>query len=113
MRTKNLDETKILVEMFLQYNDNLPERRRFYQVLDNVLSITMNPDYDLQDYTTSLNRMYGNDLVTNAIDSVSGKVQFYGLTPTNSNLDGIDKHERLIQSYKKLHAARARFTYPK
>jgi len=34
-------------------------------------------------------------------------VRFYGLTPTNLQLEGLDRHQRLIDSYKKLHAARA------
>jgi ribosomal protein S12 methylthiotransferase accessory factor len=34
-------------------------------------------------------------------------VRFHGLTPTNMQLEGLDKHLRLIESYKKLHAVRA------
>jgi ribosomal protein S12 methylthiotransferase accessory factor len=41
------------------------------------------------------------------VGSVNGDVRFYGLTPTNMQLAGLDKHLRLIESYKKLHAARA------
>ncbi|MGM0515222.1 MAG: hypothetical protein ACQER3_21390, partial [Pseudomonadota bacterium] len=33
-----------------------------------------------------------------------GSVRFHGLTPTNMQLDGLEKHLRLIESYKKLHA---------
>jgi len=39
---------------------------------------------------------------------VSGKIRFFGLTPTNMKLDGIDKHLRLIGSYEKLQVARHR-----
>jgi ribosomal protein S12 methylthiotransferase accessory factor len=35
-------------------------------------------------------------------------VRFYGLTPTSMQLEGLDRHQRLLDSYKKLHAARAR-----
>jgi ribosomal protein S12 methylthiotransferase accessory factor len=41
------------------------------------------------------------------IGSVDGGVRFFGLTPTSINLEGLDRHHRLIDSYKKLHAARA------
>jgi ribosomal protein S12 methylthiotransferase accessory factor len=34
-------------------------------------------------------------------------VRFFGLTPTNMKLEGLDRHHRLIDSYKKLHTARA------
>lgn len=104
----NLDEAKGLVEMFLQYNDNLPNRVRFYQVVDNILSIEMSEEHELQDYVHNLSRMYGEELARNAIGSVSGEVRFFGLTETNMELEGIDKHERLIASYKKLHVARGR-----
>jgi ribosomal protein S12 methylthiotransferase accessory factor len=35
-------------------------------------------------------------------------VRFHGLTPTSLQLEGLDRHLRLVESYKKLHAARAR-----
>jgi ribosomal protein S12 methylthiotransferase accessory factor len=41
------------------------------------------------------------------IGSVEGNVRFYGLTPTSTKLEGLDRHQRLIDSYKKLHTARA------
>jgi ribosomal protein S12 methylthiotransferase accessory factor len=40
--------------------------------------------------------------------SVEGTVRFFGLTPTNLQLEGLDRHKRLLDSYRKLHAARAR-----
>jgi len=39
--------------------------------------------------------------------SVDGSVRFFGLTPTSMKLEGLDKHHRLIDSYKKLHKTRA------
>jgi ribosomal protein S12 methylthiotransferase accessory factor len=41
------------------------------------------------------------------LGSVEGTVNFYGLTPTSTKLEGLDRHHRLIDSYRKLHAARA------
>jgi ribosomal protein S12 methylthiotransferase accessory factor len=40
---------------------------------------------------------------------MEGSVRFYGLTPTSMKLEGLDRHQRLIDSYKKLHVARSRF----
>jgi len=54
-----------------------------------------------------LRRMYGDDTMDAVLGSVDGSVRFHGLTPTNTRLDGLEKHQRLIESYKKLHAARA------
>jgi len=42
-----------------------------------------------------------------AIGSVDGSVRFHGLTPTSLKLETLDRHQRLLDSYKKLHAARA------
>jgi ribosomal protein S12 methylthiotransferase accessory factor len=38
---------------------------------------------------------------------VEGSVRFFGLTPTSMKLEGLDRHQRLIDSYKKLRMARA------
>ncbi|MDO9023198.1 hypothetical protein, partial [Zwartia sp.] len=43
------------------------------------------------------------------LGSVDGSIKFYGLTPTSIKLEGLDRHHRLMDSYKKLHAARAKF----
>lgn len=103
-----LDEAKEWVEMFLHYNDNVPARRRYYQVLNTVLDIALRDDLDLHDYVPNLTRMYGEELLGHAASSVSGATRFFGLTPTNMNLDGIDKHLRLVESYEKLQVARGR-----
>jgi ribosomal protein S12 methylthiotransferase accessory factor len=52
--------------------------------------------------------MYDEEILGNATSSVSGEIRFFGLTPTNVNLDGIDKHLRLVESYEKLQVARQR-----
>jgi ribosomal protein S12 methylthiotransferase accessory factor len=102
------EEAKEWVGMFLQYNDNVPARRSFYQVVDTVLDITLREDLELPNYLPSLTRMYGEENVESAVASVSGKIRFFGLTPTNMKLDGIEKHLRLVESYEKLQAARQR-----
>ena len=96
------------VDMLLQYNDNVPARRRFYRVLKAVLDITLREDLELQDYIPSLTRMYDEEILGKATSSVSGEIRFFGLTPTNMKLDGIDKHLRLLESYEKLQVARSR-----
>ena len=102
------EQAKEWVDMFLRYNDNVPARRRFYQVLNTVLDITIREDLELQNYIPNLTRMYGEEILGNATSSVSGEIRFFGLTPTNMKLDGIDKHLRLVESYEKLQVARHR-----
>lgn len=101
-----LEEAKVQVEFFLQYNDNLPTRIRFYQVLDIVLEIAIREDLELENFMPNLNRMYGAEMVSHAAASVSGEMRFFGLTETDMNLKNIDKHLRLIESYEKLKTAR-------
>ncbi|MEZ4268368.1 MAG: YcaO-like family protein, partial [Myxococcota bacterium] len=102
------EEAKEMVAMLLQYSDNVPARRRFYQVLDVVLDIALRDDLELENYLPNLTRMYGEELLGHATASVSGEVRFFGLTPTNMKLDGIDKHLKLIESFEKLQVARHR-----
>ncbi|WP_047302151.1 OsmC domain/YcaO domain-containing protein [Pseudomonas fluorescens] len=101
------DQAKDLVEAFLQYNDNTVERGLFYQALNVVLEMELDEDLELADYEANFRRMFGNERMDAAIGSVNGSVRFYGLTPTSMKLEGLDRHLRLIESYKKLHSARA------
>ncbi|WP_105104068.1 OsmC domain/YcaO domain-containing protein [Microbulbifer pacificus] len=95
------------VESFLQYNDNTVERGLFYRAVQAVLEIALDEDLSLDDYLVNLRRMFGESTMEAVVGSVDGSMRFYGLTPTNMRLEGLDKHLRLIESYKKLHAARA------
>jgi len=104
---KRFDDAKELVEMFLQYNDNTVERGLFYQALNVVLEIQLDDELELDDYQVNLRRMFGDARVDAVLGSVDGSVRFYGLTPTSMKLEGLDRHLRLIDSYKKLHSARA------
>ena len=83
------------------------ERNLFYQAMHTVLEITLDEDLELEDYRFNLGRMFGQETMDNVIGSVMGTVRFSGLTKTSMQLEGLDKHLRLIDSYKKLHQARA------
>jgi ribosomal protein S12 methylthiotransferase accessory factor len=96
-----------LVGSFLQYNDNTVERRLFYQALNVVLEVLLDDDLELHDYELNFRRMFGNTRMDAAIGSADGSVRFFGLMPTSMKLEGLDRHRRLIDSYQKLHTARA------
>ena len=102
-----LEEAQELVEAFLQYNDNTVDRRLFYQAMSAVLEIALDEELEIEDYLHNLTRMFGDEVISNVIGSINGDVKFYGLTKTSMALEGLDKHLRLIESYKKLHKARA------
>ena len=104
---KQFEAAQELVGAFLQYNDNTVERKLFYQALNVVLEVMLDPDLALQDYEVNFRRMFGNARIDAVMGSVNGSVRFFGLTPTSMKLEGLEKHHRLIDSYKKLHKARA------
>ena len=105
---KQFEEAQELVGAFLQYNDNTVERKLFYQALNAVLEIALVDDLALDDYIVNFRRMFGNERMDAVMGSVDGTVRFYGLTPTSMKLEGLDRHHRLIDSYRKIHAARAK-----
>ena len=103
---EHYEEAKEIIADFLNFNDNTVERVLFYQALGVVLDITIADELDIDDYVLNLNRMYGAEVMENALGSVTGDVRFSGLTKTSLKLEGLDKHLKLIDSYKKLHKAR-------
>ncbi|AXA67287.1 OsmC domain/YcaO domain-containing protein [Pseudomonas oryzihabitans] len=105
---QQFEEAKEEVETFLQFNDNTLERGLFYQALNAVLEVDMDDELELADFEVNFRRMFGEERLDAALGSVAGEVRFPGLTPTSLRLEGLDKHLRLIDSYRKLHAARAR-----
>jgi ribosomal protein S12 methylthiotransferase accessory factor len=105
---KRYEDAKPLVEMFLTFNDNSTARKKYYQALNAVLDIELN-ELDVQDYIPNMTRMFGAETLNNAIGTVTGEVRFMGLTPTNSKLEGLDKHLKLIESYQKLQVAKRKF----
>jgi ribosomal protein S12 methylthiotransferase accessory factor len=105
---QQFEEAQELVGAFLQYNDNTVERRLFYRALDAVLEVELDDELELDDYVVNFRRMYGNPRMDAVLGSVDGSVRFHGLTPTSMGLEGLDRHQRLMDSYKKLHKARAR-----
>jgi len=105
---QQFEEAHDLVGAFLQYNDNSLARGLFYQALNVVLEVLLDDELELADYETNFRRMFGDIRMDAVIGSVDGSVRFYGLTPTSMQLEGLDRHQRLIDSYRKIHAARAK-----
>ena len=105
---RQFEAAQELVETFLQYNENTVERGLFYQALNVVLEVLLDENLELDDYQANFRRMFGNPRMDAAIGSVDGSVRFFGLTPTSMKLEGLERHQRLIDSYKKLHRARTR-----
>ncbi|WP_404400109.1 OsmC domain/YcaO domain-containing protein [Idiomarina seosinensis] len=94
------------VAMFLQYNDNTLDRILFYRAVEAVLEITLDDELGIEDFRHNLSRLYGEETISAVIGTVRGEIRFSGLTPTNMQLHGLERHQRLIDSYQKLHKAR-------
>ena len=105
---QQFEAAKEQVEAFLQYNENTVERGLFYQAVNVVLEVVLDDELELDDYEANFRRMFGDERMDAAMGSVDGSVRFFGLTPTSLKLEGLDRHQRLIDSYRKLHTARAR-----
>ena len=100
------DEALGYVDQYLQYNTNTVERGLFYQAVQNLLEISLDSELHIDDFISNLNKMYGLETMRNVIGLVNREIRFYGLSKTSLNLEGLDRHLKLIDSYKKLHAAR-------
>lgn len=105
---QQFEEARELVETFLQFNDNTVERGLFYQALNVVLEVLLDDELELEDYQANFRRMFGDERMDAVLGSVDGSVRFFGLTPTSMKLEGLDRHQRLVDSYRKLHSARGR-----
>jgi ribosomal protein S12 methylthiotransferase accessory factor len=74
--------------------------------LNVVLEVLLDKDLELDNYVVNFRRMFGNQRMDAVLGTVNGSVRFFGLTPTSMKLEHLERHQRLIDSYKKLHKAR-------
>ena len=102
LATGNLEDAKVLVEQFALFNDASAERNKLYRLIDILIDINLEENGNISHYEKTLSHLYGEDLLNQAINMVNGELRFFGLEKTNENLEGLDKHLRLLKSYKKL-----------
>ncbi len=105
---QDFEAAKEQVEAYLQYNENTAERGLFYQAVNVVLEVLLDDELELEDYEPNFRRMFGNERMDAVLGSVDGSIRFHGLTPNSMKLEGLDRHQRLLDSYRKAHAARAK-----
>ncbi len=82
------------------------QRLRFYRALQALLQIKLHQQRSYEDYTDSLNLMYGEDTIADAIALLEGDDNFYGLHSPGLSLEGFSTHQKLLQGYAKLHRAK-------
>ena len=79
---------------------------RFYLCLQSLLEINSDEQRELKDYSDSLKLMFGNQTLSDCLDVVTGKENFFGLHSPGLSLDGFVTHQKLLDGYKKLHLAK-------
>ncbi|MCK4834249.1 MAG: YcaO-like family protein [Gammaproteobacteria bacterium] len=79
---------------------------RFYLCLQALLEIDSDPQRDLEDYTDSLQLMFDAQTLSDCLDVISGKQNFFGLHSPGLSLEGFETHKKLLDGYRKLHIAK-------
>jgi ribosomal protein S12 methylthiotransferase accessory factor len=79
---------------------------RFYLCLQALLEIKMDEQQQLEDYTDSLKLMFDDRTLSDCLDVISGKENFFGLHSPGLSLDGFTTHKKLLDGYRKLHRAK-------
>ncbi len=79
---------------------------RFYLCLQSLLEINSDDVRELEYYTDSLKLMFGEQTLSDCLDVISGKENFFGLHSPGLSLDGFVTHQKLLDGYKKLHVAK-------
>lgn len=109
MALGELETAKPYIDSIAAFNDLAPARKRFYHVLNIVSDAVLNDEIELEDYIENFVRMFGLEIVNQCIDTINGDSKFTGLTETDMNFKGLDKHLRLIESYEKLQKAKRQY----
>ena len=107
---KRFEEAKEITELFVAYNDCLPERKSFFRILNALLDITLE-ELEFEHYLPTMEKMYGKELIKNALGSITGEVRFFGLEDLKGSVQNIEKHQKLISSYLKLQKAKSKFHF--
>lgn len=103
----HFEEAQELASLYLEFGSCKQSQKNFYQALESIL-IILNSEEELNvsDYVETMNKLFGNQIVKDALDSVNGVVKFVGLTPTDLNFKGLIQAQNLQASYKKLQIAK-------
>jgi hypothetical protein len=104
-------DTQEVTKTMNDLHDTLNSAKELNELLGQPIEAgldVMDEDLELDDYVGNFRRMFGDPRMDAVLGSVDGSVRFFGLTPTSMKLEGLDRHQRLIDSYKKLHVARSR-----
>ncbi len=95
------------VNWALHLDQNNEENTRKYRCLQALLEIKWHDDREYSAYLDSLGLMYGVDMTKRCLAIVEGEIIFDGLHCPGLSLEGFSTHQKLLEGYKKLQAAKA------
>ena len=84
-----------------QFNELPPARAKLYRCISNIVQLNEEMGGS-EPYLSSLNLMFGIDLVQQAQQLVSGKQQYLGLNNLGANMEGSQMHQQLLAAYGKV-----------
>ena len=99
LKLGDFEAAKEQSDLLLNFSDNTPERNKFFQAVHMGVEIVLN-DEDFNQYQDLFFHLFGEELTNNVYASIWGNESFYGLIPIEKNLKNINKHQKLLQSYK-------------
>lgn len=94
------------VNWALHLDQNNEENTRKYRCLQALLEIKWDETRQYNDYLRSLGLMYGDDMAKQCLAIVEGELIFDGLHCPGLSLEGFETHQKLLDGYKKLQAAK-------
>ena len=83
-------------------------RTLHHRCLQALLDICLDKAKDYEEYAPSLELMYGKETLAICADIVNQKELFHGLHCPGLSLEGFNTHQKLLEGYAKLHAAKER-----
>lgn len=84
------------------------DRTLHHRCLQALLDIQLNREKDYEEYAPSLELMYGEGTLAICAEIVNQKELFHGLHSPGLSLEGFKTHQKLLDGYAKLHAAKGK-----
>jgi ribosomal protein S12 methylthiotransferase accessory factor len=84
------------------------EREKFYRALTAMLEIELDGSRQQSTYRSGLQRLYGKPMIKRCEEVLSGHRRYDGLFDAGLELQGLERHQSLLNAYEKLQQAKHR-----
>lgn len=85
------------------------EREKFYRTLVAVLEVELDDNREQAHYIEALGRLYGVETLQRCLSLIAGKTHYDGLFDAGLKLQGLHRHQSLLDAYDKLQMAKRNF----